>query len=290
MAMMDWGKVTSYKEMIKNFILNNEKIMNFSRFILNKTIIDFPVKYILNIGNVLWPNPNINFFPYDIWIDDDYKIFTFKVAFTLGDYYYAEYPKGLYSPVFEKDGLIIYGKGNILELNRYTIECFKFIEWQTELPIKKLKERCCNGDTEITINNSIREYFDDAKGSHINNSKKYLKYSLKISNLGNVLYNNEPLSKQEQKDDLDCKKGYWYIKPESCPNRLYVHWLVAETFEPPPERSIYSDTHHLTEEYSNNSRNNLLCVSKEQHASIHPFMWNEYEIRYELLVNKYKNY
>jgi hypothetical protein len=291
--MIDWEKINYHKNMIKNSILNNEKVTNFSNFISNRTITDFPHMYILNIGKVLFSNTNNNFFPYDIWVDDDYKIFTFKIAFILGDCYYAEYPKKLYNPVIEKDGLIIYGKGNIVELNRnysYFIEDFKFIEWQTKLPIKKLKEKCCNIDNGITMANFIGESFHDAKGNHINNSKMYLNYSFKISNLGNVLYNNEPLPKQEQKDDLNFKKGYWYVQPKNCPNRLYIHWLVAETFEPPPDRLIYSDIHHLTEEYSNNSRINLLCVSKEQHASIHPFMWNDYEIRYELLVNKYKNY
>lgn len=85
--------------------------------------------------------------------------------------------------------------------------------------------------------------------------------NLKVSNLGNVMYNNELV---EQKQGEYYK--YIYVNGE----QLRVHVLVAEAF--PDICGIKKEgyhVHHINEDQLDNRAENLICLSPSEHKSLH---------------------
>ncbi len=72
----------------------------------------------------------------------------------------------------------------------------------------------------------------------------------------------------------DPKKGTGYLWVE-IPNasKELVYRLVAEAWCEKPSPA-YTDVHHIANNGTDNRAENLLWVTKEQHAEIHPWLKN----------------
>ena len=94
-----------------------------------------------------------------------------------------------------------------------------------------------------------------------------------VSNFGRIKSDGKILLQypdpyKTQEDDPYGYLRIWYNKTWY---EKFVYRLVAETWCERPDPSIYSIVHHISNNGMDNRKENLLWVTKEQHAQIHSF-------------------
>jgi hypothetical protein len=87
---------------------------------------------------------------------------------------------------------------------------------------------------------------------------------LLISNYGRVIYDNELIKPFVVDTFLHCLKVYF----KNMNEEFYVHRIVKETFDPIEDMSSLQ-VHHISNNALDNSLDNLLWVTKEDHDRIH---------------------
>lgn len=106
--------------------------------------------------------------------------------------------------------------------------------------------------------------------------KDHVYYPIKVSNLGRIMQNNKII---HQFPDSTKRYPIEYLQVTflNSTNRFkteYVYKLVAEVWCPNPNRDLYTDIHHIDNNGTKNTSYNLVWLTCEQHAEIHPFMKN----------------
>jgi hypothetical protein len=111
---------------------------------------------------------------------------------------------------------------------------------------------------------------------------------VKVSNLGRIMQKGNVL-KQFPDETKKYPYGYLQVRFINTTKRektFYVYKLVAETWCTNPDRSLYTDIHHINNNGTNNTVQNLIWLTCEQHAEIHPFM--KKSKRYKDFIKKNK--
>ncbi|QEN06838.1 hypothetical protein EXM22_02080 [Oceanispirochaeta crateris] len=240
-----------------NFFQNAQKYeIEFGKVILDNA---FPIhKYHIALYNI-FPLKN--------------KRFEFRLAIIYGN---RELSKNYSSKYNEKKeyeirtGCILHGKGRESNNNLEILyNDFEILEWNTNVSYQTLKDKV--GWIAKPVSHSLTdEFFKEYK---IDDSQKIF-----VSNHGKVQDENrkdiEPIY------DKICK--LLYVK-----NKIYIHQLVASLFSINRNKTLCTQVHHIDNNGYNNSVENLLYVSAEQHACIHTFMWDKYYLK-DYILNFYR--
>jgi hypothetical protein len=147
-------------------------------------------------------------------------------------------------------------------------------KWLTDLSVDDLKAKIlpepCEPfkvDGEILYKNRNLELLPNEI------FKQHPKWPVEVSNMGRIKFNNIIL---EQKPDYSEKypEGYLWLEIPDVTKYQRVYRLVAETWCERPDSQIYNTVHHISNNGTDNRVENLLWVTKEQHAEIHLWLKN----------------
>jgi len=159
-------------------------------------------------------------------------------------------------------------------------------QWLSELSIdelrKKAKEyRKPSPPKGIEINGKI--IYENKDNILLENEefKKHPFYDLEVSNLGRIKQNNRILEQYDPDKNDKWKCGYLKVKIQGIRKpeiEESVYKLVADTWLKKPENDYdptnkafnYCDRHHISNNGYDNRKENLIFVTKWQHAILHP--------------------
>ncbi|GHV17171.1 hypothetical protein FACS189493_4310 [Spirochaetia bacterium] len=155
------------------------------------------------------------------------------------------------------------------------------IRWLTDLTITELQRRAaelikpykkididgiaiCDN---LNIENLEGEMFKKYPDTYLDSDKK----SIEISNFGRVKLDKKIVPQYVPDDDENL---YVDIPGIRTKRREKVYRLVAEIWCENPNIDFYNQDHHISNNWYDNRKENLLWVTETQHARIHPFMMN----------------
>nr|AGS53930.1 hypothetical protein [uncultured bacterium contig00087] len=249
-------------------------------------------QYRLEIGQALYSNGiKINGFIVTIYniVTDEYSSFTCNISICYGDEiqstdYNSKYePK---TPIPIMNGYIYTIFGYFDEKKKVIIRKKDLLKWPRNYFLQELKSLVrwpdapvyCRGETvPLHLNeqphNLKNERFMYYTGIAWINSKIIKeKKRIQISNLGRIKMDNVII-----KQEYDPKKGLLYM-----PGFIYSHKMMLEFLEK-PNRPFGLAIHHIDNNGYNNNIRNLINITEEQHASIHPWMWENYYLEDDML-------
>jgi hypothetical protein len=147
------------------------------------------------------------------------------------------------------------------------------IKWLTNLSVAEL-ERKANELTKpykkfeingiaVCDNQNIKEIEGEVFKNHP------IEKDIEVSNLGRVKLGEKILAQYIPDDDENL---YVEIPSIRSKKRVKVYRLIAETWCENPNMDFYNHVHHISNNWYDNRKENLLWVTEAQHAKIHPFM------------------
>jgi len=162
-------------------------------------------------------------------------------------------------------------------------ESIKYAKWLTNLTIDELRIRAREyvkprPPEPIIINNTPIHKNKNAELLEGETFKKHSEKDVEVSNLGRVKYDDCILEQYDPQNN-----GYLFVDIKSTEKTISekVYRLVAETWlerpdckgRPEDHKSLlYNTVHHISNNGYDNRKENLMWVTKWQHAMIHPFI------------------
>jgi hypothetical protein len=108
--------------------------------------------------------------------------------------------------------------------------------------------------------------------------KKHPEVDVLVSNYGRVLSLDKSEIFEQVPDADPARYDYLYVRvPGKRLHTELVYRLVAETWCLRPDRNLYTVVHHISNNGYDNREQNLMWVTKSQHAMIHPWLKREGE-------------
>ena len=98
--------------------------------------------------------------------------------------------------------------------------------------------------------------------------KPHPKLPIEASNYGRIKFKDKILL-QNPDPAKTYPYGYLWVEIPDISKYQLVYRLVAETWCERPDTKIYNTVHHIINNGTDNRPENLLWVTKEQHAKIH---------------------
>jgi hypothetical protein len=145
-------------------------------------------------------------------------------------------------------------------------------KWLTDLTVEDLKGLILSKPFKPFEVNGMPVYSNLDKGLLPEEIfKKHPDLPIEASNLGRIKFDDNIL---EQKPDTSKSdpEGYLWVEIPNVSKYQLVYRLVAETWCERPDSNIYTTVHHISNNGMDNSISNLLWVTPEQHAEIHPWL------------------
>ena len=106
--------------------------------------------------------------------------------------------------------------------------------------------------------------------------KKHPEIDVLVSNYGRILSMDESEIYEQFPDENPTQYDYLHVRvPGKRPFTVLVYRLVAETWCPRPDKNLYTEVHHISNNGFDNREQNLMWVTKSQHAMIHPWLKRE---------------
>jgi hypothetical protein len=102
--------------------------------------------------------------------------------------------------------------------------------------------------------------------------KQYPEFPVEASNMGRIRINGEICLQQPYWTKSDPYGYLWTNIPNIDDWERYVYRLVAKTWCDRPDPNLYTTVHHISNNGMDNRPGNLLWVTPDQHAEIHPWI------------------
>ena len=151
-------------------------------------------------------------------------------------------------------------------------------KWLTDLSIDDLKGKIIP-KPKVFIPFSVNEIpvfmnLDNGLISPDEEFRPHKKFPISVSNYGRIRFGDKILL-QRPDETKTYPYGYLWIEIPNISKYQLVYRLVAEVWcERPTNTDIYNTVHHISNNGTDNRPLNLLWVTDEQHAEIHPWLKN----------------
>ncbi|GHT75028.1 hypothetical protein FACS1894124_5790 [Spirochaetia bacterium] len=144
-------------------------------------------------------------------------------------------------------------------------------KWLTDLTVEELRARIAPKPYKPVEIDGIPIFKNmDAQLLPKEVFKKHPQHNVDVSNLGRIRYNGAILLQMPDAAKEDDPYGYLRIASiRGVIESGLVYRLVAETWCDRPDQNIYNTVHHISNNGTDNRAENLLWVTREQHAEIH---------------------